>query len=121
MRGNTMATKRLYRSKNGEIFGVCKGIAQWKDFSVDAVRLVFILVAIFTAVFPCLIIYTILGFILPVNPYEEDEVKGSKKSKNKYYYNPEPEDFISPNAESSEQEERKKKESDWDSRFYSGK
>ncbi len=114
-----MATKRLYRSKNGEIFGVCKGIAQWKDFSVDAVRLVFILVAIFTAVFPCLIIYAILGFILPVNPFEEEEGNNTKKSKNKYYYNPEPEDFVSSN-ETTEEKERKKRESDWDSRFYSG-
>lgn len=120
MRGNTMATKRLYRSKNGEIFGVCKGIAQWKDFSVDAVRLVFILVAVFTAIFPCLVIYAILGFILPVNPYEEEEGKSSKKSKHEYYYNPESEDFAS-TGEASEQEERKKKENDWDSRFYSGK
>lgn len=115
-----MATKRLYRSKNGEIFGVCKGIAQWKDFSVDAVRLIFVLVAIFTAVFPCLVIYAILGFILPVNPYEEEE-KASKKSKHRYYYNPEPEDFTSANTQATEEEERKKKESDWDSRFYSGK
>ena len=116
-----MATKRLYRSKNGEIFGVCKGIAQWKDFSVDAVRLVFILVAIFTAVFPCLVIYAILGFILPVNPYEEEDEKASKKSKHRYYFNPEPEDFTSANTQATEEEERKKKESDWDSRFYSGK
>ncbi len=116
-----MATKRLYRSKNGEIFGVCKGIAQWKDFSVDAVRLVFILVAIFTAVFPCLVIYAILGFFLPVNPYEEEDKKASKKSKHRYYYNPEPEDFTSANTQATEEEERKKKESDWDSRFYSGK
>ncbi len=116
-----MATKRLYRSKNGEIFGVCKGIAQWKDFSEDAVRLVFILVAIFTAVFPCLVIYAILGFILPVNPYEEEDEKASKKSKHRYYYNPETEDFTSANTHAPEEEERKKKESDWDSRFYSGK
>ena len=27
-----MATKRLYRSKNGEILGVCRGIAEWRDY-----------------------------------------------------------------------------------------
>ncbi len=110
-----MATKRLYRSKNGDIFGICKGIAQWKDFPVDYVRLAFILIAVFTAIFPCIIIYCVLAFILPVNPYEEEEGdNGSKK------YKLNPEDYTC-STEDSEQEERKKKENDWDSRFYSGK
>ena len=65
-------TRRLYRSRNGEILGVCKGIAEWRDYPVDTIRLIVILIAIFTAIAPCLIIYFILGLILPVNPYEDD-------------------------------------------------
>lgn len=110
-----MATKRLYRSKHGEIFGVCKGIAQWKDFPVDYVRLAFILIAVFTAIFPCIIVYCVLAFILPVNPNEDEE--GDKSSK-KYKLGP---DDYTCESETSEQEERKKKENDWDSRFYSEK
>lgn len=120
-----MATRRLYRSKNGEIMGVCKGIAEWRDYPVDTIRLIFILVAIFTAIAPCLIIYFALGLILPVNPYEESEgsrsyKEGRKEKRGKtYYYNPEPEDFVSSEAkaESDEEYERRKKESDWDNRF----
>lgn len=120
-----MATRRLYRSKNGEIMGVCKGIAEWRDYPVDTIRLIFILVAIFTAIAPCLIIYFALGLILPVNPYEESEgsrsyKEGRKEKRGKtYYYNPEPEDFVSSQAkaESDEEYERRKKESDWDNRF----
>ena len=120
-----MATRRLYRSKNGEIMGVCKGIAEWRDYPVDTIRLIFILVAIFTAIAPCLIIYFALGLILPVNPYEESEGSRSYKDGRKekrgktYYYNPEPEDFVSSEAkaESDEEYERRKKESDWDNRF----
>ena len=114
-RGNTMATKRLYRSKHGDILGVCKGIAQWKDFPVDYVRLAFILIALFTAIFPCLIAYFVLAFFLPVNPNEDEE---SDKDSKEYKLNP---DEYSCESDTSEQEERKKKENDWDSRFYSGK
>ncbi|MCF0262383.1 MAG: PspC domain-containing protein [Sphaerochaetaceae bacterium] len=99
-----MATKRLYRAKDGEFLGVCKGIAQWKDFPVDIVRLVFIIIAVFTGFFPCLILYIALAFFLPVNPYSDGEGKT-------YYYKPEPEDFV------KEEDERRNKETDWDNRF----
>lgn len=128
-----MATRRLYRSKNGEILGVCKGIAQWRDFPVDTVRLIFILIAIFTAVVPCLIAYFVIGLILPVNPYEDEDASRAynegyrdgkrdfrKQKRGKtYYYNPDSEDFASSEAksESDEEYERRKKESDWDNRF----
>ena len=125
-----MATRRLYRSKNGEILGVCKGIAEWRDYPVDTIRLIVVLIAIFTAIAPCLIIYFILGLVLPVNPYDEDTRsydrgyrdgrRDRKERKGKtYYYNPEPEDFVKEEtrAESAEDYERRKKESDWDNRF----
>ena len=43
-----MATRKLYRSNYGEIFGVCKGCAQWRDLPDGGVRLVVILIAVFT-------------------------------------------------------------------------
>ena len=67
-----MATRRLYRSRNGEILGVCKGIAEWRDYPVDTIRLIVVLIAIFTAIAPCLVIYFILGLVLPVNLYEDE-------------------------------------------------
>ena len=127
-----MATRRLYRSRHGEWLGVCKGIAEWRDLPVDTVRLILILIAIFTAIVPCLIIYFVIGLLLPVNPYDDDSYergyndgrregrRDSRKGKGKtYYYNPEPEDFVSSEAktESDEEYERRKKESDWDNRF----
>ena len=108
-----MATKRLYRAKNGQLLGICKGIAEWRDYPVDTIRLIFIVIAICTAVVPCLVIYFILGLMLPVNPY--DEYSGGKT----YYYKPEPEDFVKEEnfSKSSQDYERMKKESDWDNRF----
>jgi len=117
-----MATKKLYRSKNGEIFGVCEGFAQWRDLPVGAVRLTVILISIFTAVVPCLVIYAILGFLLPVNPYEDET--SSANAKHTYYYNPEPDDFVDDSKkdfDANERYERMKKENDWDSKFSSGK
>lgn len=73
-----MATERLYRSNYGEIFGVCKGIAQWRDLPVGGVRLVFILIAVFTAIVPCLLVYCVLGIFIPANPNE----KPSKSDEN---------------------------------------
>ncbi|MFC2821360.1 MAG: PspC domain-containing protein [Sphaerochaeta sp.] len=116
-----MATKRLYRSRHGEMLGVCAGIAEWRDYPVDTIRLIFILVSVFTAIAPCLIAYLILGLILPVNPYEEDSGYrgGRRKSGKTYYYTPQPEDFVKDTdyKESSEDFERRRKESDWDNRF----
>ena len=124
-----MATRRLYRSRHGEWLGVCKGIAEWRDLPVDTVRLIVILIAVFTAIVPCLIIYFIIGLLLPVNPYDDEDTSRSYKEgyrdgrrdrKGKsYYYNPEPEDFVNSEtkAESDEEYERRKKESDWDNRF----
>ena len=128
-----MATRRLYRSRHGEWLGVCKGIAEWRDLPVDTVRLIVILIAVFTAIVPCLIIYFIIGLLLPVNPYDDEDTARSYKAgyrdgrrENRrerrgktYYYNPEPEDFVSSEAkaESDEEYERRKKESDWDNRF----
>lgn len=120
-----MATKRLYRSKHGEIFGVCKGIAQWRDLPEGYVRLAAIIITVCTAFVPCVVIYSILGFLLPVNPYEDEE--DPRNSKHTYYYNPQPDDFVDSSkasadaADANERYERRKKENEWDSRFNSGK
>ena len=47
-----MAMKKLYRARNGQVFGVCQGIANWRDLPVDAVRLVMIVIILVTGFFP---------------------------------------------------------------------
>ena len=56
---------RLYRSKHGEIFGVCQGIAEWRELSADSVRLVVILLAVFTGFFPVMALYLAAALLLP--------------------------------------------------------
>ena len=58
--------KRLYRSKENKVFaGICGGIGDY--FSVDPalVRLIWLLIVIFTGFFPGLIAYLIAILIVP--------------------------------------------------------
>lgn len=69
---------RLYRSRKGEIFGVCQGIADWKDLPVGPIRLAVILLALSTGFAPIIIIYLLAALVVPAEPegrfrdYEED-------------------------------------------------
>jgi len=74
-----MATKRLYRSRTADLLGVCHGIAEWRDLPVGGVQLAAILIAICTAVVPALLVYLVIGIVLPVNPEKEDR-RGSSKA-----------------------------------------
>lgn len=71
---------RLYRSSKESIcFGVCGGIAEHFDMAPWVVRLIVIVFALMTAVFPAILIYIILGFTLKKAPpfrfdnYEDEE------------------------------------------------
>ena len=65
-----MATnKKLYRSQENRMLGgVCGGIAEY--FSVDPtlIRLAYVLLSLFTAAFPGLILYIICLLIIPNDP-----------------------------------------------------
>ncbi len=61
--------KKLYRSKkNRVISGVCAGIAEYLNIDPTIVRLIYILLTIFTAVAPFVIIYLIMWIIVPEQP-----------------------------------------------------
>lgn len=59
----------LYRSqKNRMIGGVCGGIAEWLGWSPAGVRLLYVLVSIFSVAFPGLLVYVILWLVIPSSP-----------------------------------------------------
>ncbi len=73
-----MATKRLYRSRRGKIFGVCQGFAEWRDLPVDLLRLIVAVSIVVTGIFPGIIIYALVALFMPLEPgygtyYEESE------------------------------------------------
>jgi phage shock protein C len=59
---------RLYRSNNGLIFGVCGGIAEHFDLPAWAVRLICAILMLLLLPPAGLVIYVVLGFILPKRP-----------------------------------------------------
>ncbi len=117
-----MATKKLYRSPRGKIFGVCTGLAEWRDLPADPVRLIVFLVVLATGVFPGALIYLIAALLIPMNPesscssstiYSEDEPKQSEAELKAEY------ERLKRKVEKMESE-MFNKERDWDERFHQG-
>lgn len=47
------------------IAGVCGGLAEWLDWDVTLVRILYVLVSIFSAGFPGILAYIILWVVMP--------------------------------------------------------
>ncbi len=75
-----MATKKLTKSKNRTLAGVCGGLAQYLDFDVTIVRIVYTVLTFFSGAFPGVILYIIMMLIMPDQDpndgIEEAEVVG---------------------------------------------
>ena len=119
-----MATNRLYRSRRGKVFGVCQGIADWKDLPVDTLRLIVGASIVFTGFFPGILIYALAALFMPLEPgygtyYEESEERSSTKD----HFTQTREDLratferLKRKVEGME-EEIFDKERDWDQRFH---
>ena len=120
-----MATKKLYRSRRGKIFGVCQGIAEWRDLPVDLLRAIVAVSILVTGIFPGIIIYALIALFLPLEPgygtyYEESEEHG-KEEKSRYTRTREDLretfDRLKRKVEGME-EQIFDKERDWDQRFH---
>jgi len=58
--------KRLTRSSRHKmVAGVCGGLANYFNIAPDKMRLIYVLISIFSAAFPGLLVYVILWLILP--------------------------------------------------------
>jgi phage shock protein C len=57
--------KRLTRSKDAVLAGVCAGIAKYFDLDPSLVRIAYILASILSVAFPGAIVYIILWFVIP--------------------------------------------------------
>lgn len=60
-----MNKSRLTRSNNRVIAGVCAGLADWLGWDIALVRLLFLIISIFSAGFPGVLAYIILWIIMP--------------------------------------------------------
>lgn len=58
----------LYRSRNGIILGVCRGIAEYFDFSLFWVRAITVVLLFFSGFWPIMIIYFIAALLMKPAP-----------------------------------------------------
>ena len=64
--------KRLYRSKRYKmISGICGGIAEYFRMDPTIVRILYLAATILTHVFPGVILYIVLRFVIPINDSED--------------------------------------------------
>lgn len=67
---------RPYRSREGWIFGVCAGIAQYWGVNPAGLRVIAVILMFFTGFWPMVIAYIIAAFIMkpaPMRPIETEE------------------------------------------------
>ena len=57
--------KRLTRSKNKVIAGVCGGLAEYFSIDPTVTRVAYVLISIVSAAFPGILAYIILMFVMP--------------------------------------------------------
>ena len=66
----------LYRSRNGVVLGVCRGIAEYFDFSVFWTRAIVLIVLFFSGFWPIMALYFVAALLMkpePVIPIESDD------------------------------------------------
>ena len=64
-----------YRSRNGLIFGVCRGLAEHLDFTAIGLRVLVVVGTVLTGIWPGVIAYIIAALIMkpePVVPFDSD-------------------------------------------------
>jgi len=65
-----MLEKKLYRSTSNKLLaGVCGGIAEYFNIDATLLRLFWMLIVIFTGIFPGVIAYILAIVIMPLPPH----------------------------------------------------
>lgn len=75
MRRYNSSGRVLYRSRDGIIGGVCRGLSEYLDLRVGWVRFFVVLIALFTGIWPVVIIYFAACLLMkpePVIPLENE-------------------------------------------------
>lgn len=66
-----MEAKRLTRSGNKMVAGVCGGIAEYFDIDPTLIRVCYAALTVFSAGFPGVLLYLIMMIIMPRPDYEQ--------------------------------------------------
>lgn len=60
--------KKLMRSNNRMVGGVCAGIAEYMDVDPTAIRVAYAALSVFSAGFPGVLLYIIMCILIPAQP-----------------------------------------------------
>ena len=74
-----MEQKKLTRSNNKSLAGVCAGIAEYFDVDPTVIRILYVFLTVFSAGFPGILVYIILAVIMPVAPNNSESGDLEKK------------------------------------------
>ncbi len=66
--GTVLSRKRLVRPRNRKIAGVCAGLAEYFDLDVILVRVIWLVVTVFSAFVPGVIGYVVAWVVMPEDP-----------------------------------------------------
>ena len=83
-RFNRMHRRGLYRSRNGVILGVCRGIADYFDFSVFWTRTIAVALFIFTGFWPIAGIYILAALLMKSNPVKTASAATRQQAAGRY-------------------------------------
>ena len=70
-RFDSLSKRGLYRSKNGILLGVCKGVAEYFDVSVFWIRAAVVILFIFTGFWPVVGLYILAALVMKSQPADD--------------------------------------------------
>ncbi len=62
---NVRGNRKLSRSRDRVIAGVCGGIAEWFVWPANRIRVLYVVISILSAAFPGTLVYLILWVVMP--------------------------------------------------------
>jgi phage shock protein C len=83
-RFDRLSQKGLYRSRNGAIFGVCRGIAEYFDFSVFWTRSIVVVLLFMTGLWPLTGLYLLAALLMKPEPVIAIESEGEREFYDSY-------------------------------------
>jgi phage shock protein C len=84
-RYNILSKRGLYRSRNGILLGVCRGVAEYFDFSVFWIRALVVILFIFTGFWPVVGIYILAALLMKSEPANQARSGLDQKSGSPYH------------------------------------
>lgn len=78
----------IYRARDGVFLGVCRGIADYFDFSVFWVRMALVIFFIFSGFWPVIGVYLVAAFFMKPQPVKPIESEGEQEFYDSYVSSP---------------------------------